>query len=144
MTPLDPRLVGLFTRVSVGAGAATAALGVVVLVGWLFDLPRLTSILPGLATMKANTAAAFALTGAALCALAVPRPGWLAPRIARGIAALVAAGALATLSQDVAGWGLGIDELLMRDARAYLTKPLDVARLLTLLDDAAAGRDPAG
>jgi hypothetical protein len=37
-----------------------------VLSGWAFHIPALTSVVPGLVTMKPNTAAAFLLTGVAL------------------------------------------------------------------------------
>ena len=42
------------------------ALALLVLSGWVFHIPALTSVVPGLATMKANTAAAFLLAGIAL------------------------------------------------------------------------------
>ena len=35
---------------------AVFVVGCIVLVGWQFDLPALTSMLPGLASMKANSA----------------------------------------------------------------------------------------
>ncbi len=100
-------------QASVLAGAAATALGLGVLAGWLFDLPRLTSVLPGLATMKANTAAAFVLSGAALCLR--PRDGPLLRRLTDAAAMVAAAIGALTIVEYVAGWNLGVDELLVRD-----------------------------
>lgn len=101
-----------FARAS---GVAAAAIGVAVLAGWALDLPALKSAFPGLATMKANTAAGFLLTGVALWLLAPPdRP----PRAvfgARLLGLLATLLGVVTLSQDLVGLHLGIDELLFRD-----------------------------
>ena len=49
-------------------------LGVCVLFGWWRDIPAIRTVLPGLASMKFNTATCFALSGLALFALSLERP----------------------------------------------------------------------
>ncbi|MEG4284974.1 PAS domain S-box protein [Microcoleus sp. A006_D1] len=48
------------------AGIAVIAIGCTVILGWIFDLQLLKSILPGLVSMKANTAVCFILGGFSL------------------------------------------------------------------------------
>ncbi|MEG4278367.1 PAS domain S-box protein [Microcoleus sp. MON1_C1] len=48
------------------ASIAVMAIGCTVILGWIFDLQMLKSILPGLVTMKANTAVCFILGGFSL------------------------------------------------------------------------------
>ena len=86
-------------------------LGIVVLSGWAFDLPTLTSIRPAFQSMKANTALCFLLLGAGL---------WLAhthERIRRVLGFLVVVIAAATLAEYVFNVNLRIDQLLLRDTR---------------------------
>jgi hypothetical protein len=98
---------------------ATAAIGAMGLAGWAFDLPRLTSVVPGLVTMKANAAAGLVALGAAVLLLhaepraaACKRAATLAAVALGGFAAVL--GAL-TLSQDVGGWNFNIDQALFRE-----------------------------
>ena len=94
---------------------AVAALGISVLAGWAFDIGWLKSVLPGLVTMKANTALATLFCGAGLALLsrkeittfsrfAVTTVGWF----------VLAIGAL-TLGEYLFGWELKIDRLLFHD-----------------------------
>ncbi len=93
------------------AGAAVAALGVLVLLGWAFEIGALKTVLPGLVSMEANTALAFVLSGLALF--------WLSTRAGTRAAVFAASGvlaiALATLAEYWLEVALGIDQLLFRD-----------------------------
>lgn len=103
------------------AAAITAVLGLVVLAGWTFDVPLLKSVLPGAVEMKANTAVGLMLSACALFILC-GRPSLPMQRLAQAMALSVAALGIATLSQYVFGWQLGIDEFLFRDtANAHNT-----------------------
>ena len=89
--------------------------GCLVLVGWVFDIAVLKSVLPGLATMKANTALAFALAGVSLRLLAMERPGRRTRRIADICAAATALIGLLTLTEYLFPWDLKIDQLFFSD-----------------------------
>ena len=113
-------------RISRVLGSIAVVVGVLVLIGWAMDVSALKSVLPGLATMKANTALAFVLSGTtvwlmASASLTAAGPAPLSHRsrarewIARACAALVALIGLLTVTQYLFGWELGIDELLAHD-----------------------------
>ena len=53
-------------------GAVVAAVGFVVLAGWLLDAPALLSLVPGWMSMKASTAVGFLLSGIALVLVRAP------------------------------------------------------------------------
>ncbi len=104
------------------AGALAILLGGTVLLGWIFDVAVLTSVVPGLVTMKRNSAASFILSGASLLLAlnieheAAARRTWIGHTMALVVAA---AGAL-TLAEYVFNVDLGIDQLL---GRAPLEEP---------------------
>jgi PAS domain S-box-containing protein len=101
------------------AGAMAVAVGIMVLLGWLLGLDILKSIVPGLLTMKVNTALAFVLLGLG---------SFLSARAStardRRIAVLPVAAAmvLAALvgSQYLIGRDLGIDQWLFYEAPGQL------------------------
>jgi PAS domain S-box-containing protein len=87
---------------------AVLLVGLVVLAGWALKIEALKSVLPGLTSMKPNTALCFVLAGIAL-----------AQRQRRGLrlgcaAAMIVSGGL-SLVQDVTGADFAIDQLLFRD-----------------------------
>lgn len=97
-----------------------AAIGVVAggtagLLGWLFNSPHLKSVMPGWATMKANTALAFLSAGAALWLLRRTAPSRPEMRAGRLLAGLVAATGALTLVEYTISVEFGIDQLLFQD-----------------------------
>jgi len=97
-------------------GLLAACLGVIVLIGWIFDIDALKNVFPGLVTMKANTAIGLMLCGLALAFLSWERGGPLLRFCTALLAVVVIALGTSTLGEYFFGWNLGIDELLFRDA----------------------------
>lgn len=118
--PLSARHERWLTRLPRFAGAFAIAVSFLVLLGWAIDSETLKSVLPGLVTMKVNSAICLGLLGLAL---------WLQPaesvttdeaRTRRRLT--VACALLATLisgvvlSQYIIGWDLGVDQLIFKEA----------------------------
>jgi diguanylate cyclase (GGDEF)-like protein len=87
-----------------------AAVAVAVLCGWIFDVPQLTRLLPGLAFMKINTACSLLSAAIAVWILHTHEPGSPWFPVARCVAALLFALGALTLSEHLFGWDLGIDQ----------------------------------
>jgi PAS domain S-box-containing protein len=104
-TPDSPQ--GGAALIAVASGASVAALGGLVVAGWLTVAVALIQVLPGLPPMQYNTALGFMISGAALLAAALDlrRPTAL-------LGGLAAALGLATLCQYLFDADLGIDDLL--------------------------------
>jgi PAS domain S-box-containing protein len=120
-------------RLAKVAAALVASIGCLVLLGWIVNIPILKSVLPGLATMKANTALGFVLAGTSLFLLSKPTTSKrrLVSRLCcLGIAVL----SLATLSEYLFGWNLGIDQFLaIDDPQAVNTSNLGQMSPLTAI-----------
>jgi diguanylate cyclase (GGDEF)-like protein len=86
------------------------SIGIAVLCGWIFDIPRLTRLLPDLAFMKINTACALLSASIALWILHGHQQGspWI--RVARCLAVLMVTLGGLTLSEHLFGLELGIDQ----------------------------------
>jgi two-component system cell cycle sensor histidine kinase/response regulator CckA len=96
------------------SAAAVGALALIVLFGWVFDFPALTTVLPGLAAMKINTA--LGLLFGAISLWFARRPGSDKRDVAgRVFALLVAAIGVFTLVEYVSGIDLHIDQLFLTD-----------------------------
>lgn len=90
----------------------------IALTGWMLGIPVLTSVVPNLVSMKANTAIAFLmLSGALYAALEGRWPGWQ-----RWLATAAGTLAFLTLFEYASGISLGIDQAVFRDS-AYSLHP---------------------
>jgi len=97
--------------------SAIAAIGggCLVLCGWIFHVPVLKSVLPGLVTMKVNTALGIGLSGISLWLLLPDESNSRRAYIGRFVALFVAFLGAATLGEYLFGWSLEIDQLLFSD-----------------------------
>ena len=112
---LDPRISKNLARFTVFCCALSMGFGSLVLMGWIFHIPRLKSFLPGYVQVKANTAVCFLLIGLALSiARSRGHKGSERRNIVIGLLALVvsAVGLLSFLEYWY-GWNLGLDQLLI-------------------------------
>jgi signal transduction histidine kinase len=99
------RMRPIHTSLGRQAGALTLiALGTVVLVGWILDIPHLKSVNTGWVSMKPNAAVCFILLGLALLSTS--------ERSRRSLASVVVAISAATLAQYLFEMDLGIDDPL--------------------------------
>ncbi len=113
--PPSPRAARLLRASALGICATVALLGAAGLLGWAFDLTALRQPIPGYTPIKLNTSLCLLLCATALAGQ-LRGPGrragrWLVPACIAGVAAL----ALLTLIEYLAGWELGIDQLLVAD-----------------------------
>jgi PAS domain S-box-containing protein len=92
------------------------ALGLVVFIGWGFNLPALTYIQPAFEAMRVNTALSFVFLGAVLWL--IQKDSWRRSR--RVLALIVASLAALTLAEYAFHIDLGIDQLLFPDRRTPL------------------------
>ena len=113
--PVTGRRLQTFQVVPLGAAVAAMLVGAAVLIGWTFDIAVLKSVLPGVVTMKANTAVGLILTGAALGLLALEPARPRARRFSQACACGAVLLGLLTLVEYVSGRDLRIDQLLFTE-----------------------------
>jgi len=105
---------------AVAAGYASAAVGLLVLVGWAFGIDTFKSVLTNAMTMKPNTAVSIAALGFAMVASAVLKAPYVpsARRVllTRLFALVPLVIGSVTLLEYATELSLGIDQLLFRDA----------------------------
>ena len=106
-------------RIANRTGYFIVGISLLVLLGWLFDIPWLKSLQTNLATMKVNTAVCFGLLGLALSLSSQESSRWR--RVAAVCVGLAGAISVLTLAEYAFGWNLGIDELLFRDLDTAVT-----------------------
>jgi PAS domain S-box-containing protein len=96
------------SRVADACALFTVAVGLLVVAGWMLNIDSLKRVLPGLVTVKFNTALGLVLAGTGL---------WWRKRTSLRLAlgAFVTLLGALTLGQYLAGLELGIDQLFFRD-----------------------------
>jgi len=115
MTHFDGSTTTKSTNLFALVASLTAVIGcVLVLIGWWLEIAAFKSIVPGLATMKPNTAVAFAFCGAGLWLK--QKTGIANRAIATACASVTFIIAFLTLLEYSTGIDLGIDQLLFSDA----------------------------
>lgn len=95
--------------ISVLANTVAIVVPALALAGWIFEVQSLTSA-GGSITMKANTSIGLLACGLSLWLIS-SRAKW-SVRLAIGLAVLAGTIGVLTLTEHLAGWNLGIDELL--------------------------------
>jgi PAS domain S-box-containing protein len=100
-----------FKSSSRGISLFVIMIGCLVLVGWALDNAVLKSIVPGLVSMKSNTALLFVLCGISLW-IQNDRPEQPA---AQALAVVIALGEIVTLAEYAFNQDLGIDQIIFRD-----------------------------
>lgn len=117
-------------KLLLGAIGVVILLALIVLLGWMINNPMLKSGFPGSpATMKANTAFCFLLSGVSLGMISLQSNLKTAPfrkklkYLIFSCSCLMLLIALLTLSEYAFGWNLGIDQLLFQDAAPSVATP---------------------
>ncbi|MEN6587921.1 MAG: PAS domain S-box protein, partial [Sulfuricella sp.] len=109
------RMYRLFDFIPHVVSCISVVVGVVVLIGWEFDVATLKSIFSGLTVMKVNTAVGFILAGAALWSHAMDAHSRAIDIAAQVCASIISLLGLATLFEYLSGVNFGIDQFLVRE-----------------------------
>ncbi len=105
----------LFERLTHAVAGFAVVVGVLVLLGWLFDLDRLKSVFSGLVFMKANTALGFILSGISLWGTQADGQNLPLRIFSQACALAVLVLGLLTLGEYLIGIDFGIDLCLIKE-----------------------------
>ena len=103
-----------YASISTMAGIVVALIGGTVLWGWWWDIPAFKSVLPGLVSMKSNTALCLCMVGLSL-SMSGTRGSPELRRIGWFLAVTTLSIALLTLIEYITQYDIGIDQLLFAD-----------------------------
>jgi PAS domain S-box-containing protein len=118
-SPSDQRLILGFRRLSLLSSIGTLSVGLLVLIGWNFDIETIKSVIPGLTPMNPTTALIFILAGGALW---LSQMGRFAPQtlvIGRWLALVTASLGLIKLGGYLLGVDVGFDQILFRSKLGF-------------------------
>lgn len=130
----------LGSRVSAAAAVVVIGIGVLVIVGWTFDIMWLRRLPPDPIVMLPNTAVGFMMGGLALWLLRREDASVNAARTGRVLAAVVLVLGLVSLVERVTGLDVGIDRLLFSERVArFPYRPVGLMATNSTLCFALAG-----
>jgi signal transduction histidine kinase/BarA-like signal transduction histidine kinase len=112
---MDDQLKRLARSVSLACALATVIVGGLLLLSWTTTGGAMLGSVSRGIVLKTNTALGLFLTGLALLALRPEPAPLLLKLVGRALALVVMALGIATLSEHLVGWDLGIDEWLMTE-----------------------------
>ncbi|MDI6725189.1 MAG: hypothetical protein QMD61_11135, partial [Methanobacterium sp.] len=95
-------------------------IGIMILLGWAFDIPILKSPSPAFSTIKSNVALCFILIGVSLWLQQTKRVNNRKRSIAQILAFMVLLIGLLTIIQDLFNLNFGIDQILFKEAPGAL------------------------
>lgn len=111
----DHRLIARLQTLSQWFALVVLTMGIMVIIGWIFNIDLFKSLVPGHASMKFNTAVSFALAGIGLVMIR------RRPVISQVTAVLIILLGSLTLIEYLFGFNLGIDQAVIRDITAVQT-----------------------
>jgi len=117
---LNEHLVIRLKTFSEFTGIIIVIIGVIVLIGWAFNISILKSASPGFSTIKSNVGLAFIFIGFSLWLQQTNRINQNNKRIAQILALATALIGLLTLIEYLSGVNLGIDQILFKEAAGAL------------------------
>lgn len=115
---LNAVIVPEYYKIILGISVSVLILGVVVLLGWVFDVPVFKSIYPGYVNMKFNTAVGLVLIAGALL-LQLNQDYKIRIRLSQLMAAAVLLLGFVTSIEIITGADFGIDHFFLKDEGVY-------------------------
>ncbi len=97
------------------AGILVMLIGVLGLLGWIFDIEMFKQFLHHGIAIKANTAIALLLAGLSLCLFILDQKHSWSRRVGQVCAALVLIVGVLSLSEHLVGWNLEIDQIFFHE-----------------------------
>lgn len=101
--------------ITLASGCIVILIGLLVITGWIFDIPVLKSLNPDYISMKANTAVCFIFSGGALLLLRKPDQSSRFRYLVTFLTLSVLIISAVNLFEYIFNWNAGIDELLFKE-----------------------------
>jgi hypothetical protein len=115
MSASECRLYWFFERMTIVVAGISVVAGVLVLLGWVYDLDALKNVFPELTAMKANAVLSFILSSVSLWGTQKGAQGPLMRGVSQVCAGVVLLLNLLTLGEYLSEANFGIDQLLIEE-----------------------------